>query len=1186
MSAARPLRVERPEVLRGLPASGHAVVEASAGTGKTHTIESLVVELLLVRGLPVESLLVVTFTEKAAAELTRRIRDRLRGLSRREVPEAPASRDARDCWHVGEEERRRLRRALASYGNASISTIHAFCRGVLGEYAFAGGQLLSLETVPEEAALRRAVLDVARGRLATDPALSPWLEAWFASSPAPRDGTRLDGLVTLLCGLRRVRGEPYPVLDRPALAEAVRSFPPPPASEAALRATLGAGGLRDRSIDAVLDPLLRICERVDEVRHDAHAPDLYLRLAGDGELSQDLAVVFSKAFGKNPLRDPEAAALRDACAALRRQLVPLPAAMASVVSPLVDERLRSLKSEEGLVDFSDMLALVEEALAGERGPELRRALRSRYRAALIDEFQDTDELQWSVFSRLFLDDSEGHSLFLVGDPKQAIYRFRGADVETYLTARGVIARGTERRLVLSTSWRATRDLAEALNLLGEDRAPAALLSPPISYGEPLTSAREEKSLVDATGAPAPPVLLLEVPADPSRGAADTKRLVGRALAREVRAVLEGSLAYGDRGAEARILRPDVFVLTRTGAEAADVAGYLGEEGVPSSLVRREGLFSGAEADDVRALLLALDDPDDPARRARLLLSSFSGLSLDDVARAGGRPSDAGWLAPLRAWHLAARGRAWEALLPGILDESGLARRALFVGGARERSLARIEQLLERLVAEGVRTRASAGELAAWLSERRREDELARTDELAERAPSQLDAVPVLTIHASKGLEATVVFLFGGFTRRTGGDDVSAVHDAGRRLAVVGRPEDAAIAAALQREADEEERRLLYVAVTRAKARVVLPYFPAGSGAAKGKDHLDGGYEPLNQRLRALVPGLPGSSHARSFAVTRLAAAAPPAPRRPGRPLAEWTPPALPPLPDEEAERERETRFLASRSGLVLTSFSGLKATARRHAKADREAPGRLESDAPSDAPRDPAFVLPEGELPPGIPTGLLLHSLLEEADLAVVAASASAAEWAGSPAFAGRARALLSRHGLPPSSLPHAAELVHAALTTGFELGEGRSLPPLARAPRVVREMEFLFPLPEAEGVERGFVQGFVDAVVESDGKVFVLDWKSDLAARYEPEELASHVESRYALQARLYSAAVARLLGLGDEAAYEARFGGWVYVFLRALGPLGPRAAVSGRVPFREIADLDADLARLLDEAEGEPGR
>ncbi|MDL1951877.1 aminotransferase class I/II-fold pyridoxal phosphate-dependent enzyme [Acidobacteria bacterium ACD] len=297
MSAARPLRVERPEVLRGLPASGHAVVEASAGTGKTHTIESLVVELLLVRGLPVESLLVVTFTEKAAAELTRRIRDRLRGLSRREVPEAPASRDARDCWHVGEEERRRLRRALASYGNASISTIHAFCRGVLGEYAFAGGQLLSLETVPEEAALRRAVLDVARGRLATDPALSPWLEAWFASSPAPRDGTRLDGLVTLLCGLRRVRGEPYPVLDRPALAEAVRSFPPPPASEAALRATLGAGGLRDRSIDAVLDPLLRICERVDEVRHDAHAPDLYLRLAGDGELSQDLAVVFSKAFG-------------------------------------------------------------------------------------------------------------------------------------------------------------------------------------------------------------------------------------------------------------------------------------------------------------------------------------------------------------------------------------------------------------------------------------------------------------------------------------------------------------------------------------------------------------------------------------------------------------------------------------------------------------------------------------------------------------------------------------------------------------------------------------------------------------------------------------------------------------------------------------------------------------------------
>ncbi len=530
----------------------------------------------------------------------------------------------------------------------------------------------------------------------------------------------------------------------------------------------------------------------------------------------------------------------------------------------------------------------------------------------------------------------------------------------------------------------------------------------------------------------------------------------------------------------------------------------------------------------------------------------------------------------------------ERFLPRILDESGLARRSLFLGGAKARSLARVEQLFERLVLEGTRTRASAGELAAWLRERAREAEVAGSDAEAERAPSRPDAVPVLTMHLSKGLEAKVVLVFGGFGQKPALPlEVRPAHVGAERLAVIGTPADPAVAAALRAEEAAEERRLLYVAVTRARARVVLPFFPAGVGAAKGRTSPEGGYAPLNERLRTLVPALPGSGNERLFRVERIEPA-PPArrTRRPGRPLAEWTPPALPPLPDEEAERERETRFLASRSGLVLTSFSGLKATARRHAKADREAPGRLESDAPSDAPRDPAFVLPEGELPPGIPTGLLLHSLLEEADLAVVAASASAAEWAGSPAFAGRARALLSRHGLPPSSLPHAAELVHAALTTGFELGEGRSLPPLARAPRVVREMEFLFPLPEAEGVERGFVQGFVDAVVESDGKVFVLDWKSDLAARYEPEELASHVESRYALQARLYSAAVARLLGLGDEAAYEARFGGWVYVFLRALGPLGPRAAVSGRVPFREIADLDADLARLLDEAEGEPGR
>lgn len=1186
MSAAGPLRVERPDVLSRLPASGHAVVEASAGTGKTHTIESLFVELVLVRGLPVESLLVVTFTEKAAAELTKRIRDRLRSLALGRVEEAPGGRSDADCWLVDPAGRRRLRRALASFGNASISTIHAFCRSVLSENAFLGGHLFQQELVPDEAVLRRALVASARGPLVTDPALAPWFEAWLDAGRAPRGGTKLDGLAKLLLALRRVRGTPFPALDAAALAAAVRAFPAAPASAEDVRAALRADRVHGNTIRAAAPALFAAAARVEAVRDDVDAPGLYLRLRSDDVLAEALDKVRRGAIAGCALRQPLTSVLRDACLALHRALVPLEAAVAAKLGPVVDEALARMKSEEGLLDYADMLAHVETALEGTHGEALRRSLRGRFRAALIDEFQDTDELQWRIFERLFLDASEGHSLFLVGDPKQAIYRFRGADVETYLAAREAVTSDGGPTLTLSTSWRATEDLVAALNVLGDDAAPGRLLVPPIPYGAPLSCARRERSLVLPDGSPAAPFLLLEVPGT-GLAAPGVRRLIGRALAREVRRVLDGSLLFGERGGEERIEPSEVFVLTRSGPEAVEAAGYLEAEGIVPGLVRSEGLFASVEAGEVRSLLLALDDPDDRALRGRLLLSPFFGLSLDDLAALGGLPSDGAHLAPLRGWSQAAQGRAWETLLPRILDESGLARRSLFLGGAKARSLARVEQLFERLVLEGTRTRASAGELASWLLERTQEAEVARGDAEAERAPSRPDAVPVLTMHMAKGLEAKVVLLFGGFGRpRTKPLDVRCAHAGGRRLAVIGNPADPAVAGALAAEDDAEDRRLLYVAVTRAKARVVLPFFPPGVGAEKRKDSPDGTYGPLNERLRALVPGLAGSPHERLFRVERIEPGAPARPgRREARPIAEWTPPELPPLPDEEAEREREARLLASRAGLVLTSFSGLKATARRHAAGEREAPGRLDSDAPADAPRDPGSVLPEGELPPGIPTGLLLHSLLEEADLGAVAACASPAGLAESPAFSERARALLSRHGLDPSHLPRAAEVVHAALTTGFDLGAGRSLPPLVHAPRVVREMEFLFPLPAGDdGGERGFVQGFVDAVVESDGKVFVLDWKSDLAERYDPAALAAHVEARYALQARLYSAAVARLLGLGDETSYEARFGGWVYVFLRALGPLGPRAAVTGRVPFREIADVDADLARLLAEAQREP--
>ncbi len=455
-------RVARPAVLRQVPLDRHVVIDASAGTGKTFTLESLVVELVLSTDMTLDQLLCVTFTEKATHEIRSRVRAKLETLlAGRGEPATDEQVRAGDYWTIDARAIERLQGALHAFDSATIATIHAFCHRVLRENAFASGRCFEEKQVDGREAFGRAFRDALRSDAARHPARAPWLEA------ALRGGWSIDRLEELLWSAAKERAPIRPPFDPDALAAALAAFPGEEARDGRLLADLKASGMHPRTASNMVDALADLAGYVERARRGGLP--LFVQEA------KDVLAKLREKLGPIAPRPGKAERVVTATLTIARAAPPFPAALAHALLGCVRDELARSKRASGRFDFDDMLSLVDDALRGPRGPALAEAMRQRWRFALIDEFQDTDETQWSIFRRAFFDRLPSRpdartTLVLVGDPKQSIYRFRGADVETYLAASRAVLAGGGARVRLERNFRATAALVEATNLLFEQGA--------------------------------------------------------------------------------------------------------------------------------------------------------------------------------------------------------------------------------------------------------------------------------------------------------------------------------------------------------------------------------------------------------------------------------------------------------------------------------------------------------------------------------------------------------------------------------------------------------------------------------------------------------------------------------------------------------------------------------------------
>jgi exodeoxyribonuclease V beta subunit len=1172
------------------PLSGLNVIEASAGTGKTWTIAGLYLRLVVERGLDVERILTVSFTKAATAELRERIRQRLQdfadAIAASEAADATERRDPVAAALLLQLPReliqQRLNTALAHFDAASLHTIHAFCQKALAERALSAQLPLATELTGDSSGWRRRLLqDFWRGTISST-GITPergQLVRWLAKKNYSFETFAQQ--IDHLCAEGPV--------------DAIRTGSEPPAADfEALEAEWA--DLRQQWPTAraeVLEamhqlPLQRNLYRLDHLDGRMLAIDGYLSGDDFAALPEEQHKFFThsyltKAIAKASKGDPAVlAAIPPFFAGFEGFVQRLERWQARQQWQWVQLRLEArawlLRElpvrmlEAGLQGYDDLLRNLDEALAGDDGQMLAADLRERWPAALIDEFQDTDRCQWHILRQLYgLPVESGCALFLVGDPKQAIYRFRGADIDTYLAA----VRYCDARFTLTDNHRSVPKLIDALNaayaVAGDGFGDSGIHYFPVRPGQ----ARPIAPLHDAGEDDPHPlrVLLLEgdtsaqTPGKPLNK--DTARaLCAAAVAAEIAHMLAqaaaGTLRLGTRPLRAG----DIAVLVNTHHHAKRVREALARHGIGAAEQSNESVWASDEAETLQRLLIALAHPTDGGALRAALATDAMGLSGPELLALAEQDTRlAQWQARFTHWQVRLqRHGVLRALREWLRDAAVLTRLAGFQDG--ERRITNLLHLAELLQAASVE-HPDTTSLLGWVADQRRQAQRAaqRDYEAAQlRLDSDAALVQLVTLHAAKGLEYPVTLLpYLWEFRQPDKTDLLVLPDPAdreRRLLVAGSDDFEDCWQAHQRSERQEALRRTYVALTRAKNRCLLFAGPfSGIGESPlGELFLDKAADCASQR-QAVQKRIDQAPQA--IALAAPAGPPPPAPTPAESPVLEaarWHGP----LP----EAERQTSFTA-----LLLARETTEAQARDH---DQQVPATPMP--PIEASR------PAHRFPRGARAGECLHAVLEILDFR------GPAGWQRIVADA------LRQHGIGAEWQVPLADWLADVLSA--PLGEAGTrlcdIPPS----RQRREMEFLLPLSgfnparlsaianaagwpvptlDAQAISGG-LRGFIDLLwVDGGGRWWLADYKSNWLGpdddAYHPNALrAAADDAGYRLQMLLYLLALHRWLQSRQrDYDYSRHIGGAQLLFLRGMRPQRPGQGVL-------TLQADAALMQRLD--------
>ena len=1112
---------------------------------------------------PISSILVMTFTEAATKELNARIRtaiqETLQGMS---LP-SPSDELAIQYKTGNPQAAIRLRTALATFDEAAIFTIHGFCNRVLKEFAFESNRLFEPTLIKEQRPLwLEAIQDFWRAHHYEGEHFVTSILSFYRSSPE----TLLDTFLKIIR---------YPNIDiLPAVSENIYSESISESKHAwkKIRESL----LKEKNeIFNFLDNDSLFKKPLRDL-----LPDIRNILAGEfpekpsynflsilGNLSPDkLQNQFLKKFKNTPIPTT----FFDQVSLWQEALENFLHQHTFYCFGKVKEALQKKKQLDNLLTFDDLLPSILETLESTSGPRLQEKIQQTYKAILVDEFQDTDSQQTELFRRLFI--TPDHYLFFIGDPKQAIYKFRGADIFSYLKARKL----AKQRHTLSTNWRSSELLVDAVNsLFAQSTAPFIFEEIPFL---PSTSALGNTNFT-FKGKP------LKTPLSLCFQSSTNDRPIGSTQAREkIRTALTLeiiSLLKKDYQLDGKAVKPsDIAILTRSNKEAQMVRESLAEYGLPSVLYSDETVFETPEVNQLLSLLNILLEPNRLDWLRGFYASEWFSWTAETIHTLN--QSSHGWneiQEKMQSLH-----EQW--LSEGIsycLDEwirwSGIKQKLLIKTGG-ERSTTNLLHLMELLSQAEIELKLTPLALIQWLHHSIEKPDRER-DDFITRLESDDLAIQIVTVHKSKGLQYPIVFVpfaWGSVTNRSNDERIYHRTDTYNQLVYDNRADlDEEAEHQFQKENLSDALRLLYVALTRAQHSCYLFWGDYKDQEHSSIGHLFGMSQFSSQcssvSTQETIETLKGADLKGVHFLDTVS-------------MSERI--------ESSYNRFHEMSELACRSisrtperGFFISSFSSL-------ASGFKEA---YEEKVVED--EDAAIQNVETEiensifsLPKGTTTGNLIHDILENTDFSNSRSLKNTVESTVK-------QSVLENHWIPilqnhllrllecPLSADQSLTLNQLQLGSCLKEAEfhfptrNSSTKALLKVFKEIAAENFEFALPNFENWKEhrlnGFLRGFIDLTFEWKGRIYLLDWKSNwLGNSIEDYEINSLNQAMshhaYFLQYYLYTLATVRYLQFRDKNFdYESQFGGVYYLFIRGVHKDHPGSGVYfDRPPLEAIQKLD----------------
>ncbi len=1172
--------------------SGINLIEASAGTGKTYTIATLFVRLVLEKGLDVDRLLVVTFTEAATAELRDRIRQRLR-----ETLNVFQGQETKDTTlgelvqhYVEPEDKNRaiklLERALRSFDQAVIHTIHGFCSQLLKNFAFESGILFDSQLTQEKSVLLRAIAE------------DFWRQQFYNSDPLFIDYLLTSGYESpyhLLADLEggRYINQPFltiiPNLEKPIIYEhGQREFinlyqkakeywqNDKEIIENLLLTNKGLNGnkYRKKSIPAW-------CQALDVLFNGSLVTVIFPE-----KFEKFTASTLQESVKKGEI--PPKHNFFHLCEELQQSQQLLVEKFEQHLLYLkltllkyTESQLKRRKHQNNTHDFDDLLLNVYNALKNPaQGQKFASLIRQRYPVVLIDEFQDTDPVQYEIFRRIYLTKKPKYALFLIGDPKQSIYSFRGADIFTYMKA----CEDAQFHYTLDKNWRSQSTLIQATNALFEQtKNPFIFKSIPFYPALSAKPISEQTNLKIADNTPAPLKIwfISKNPQQDKLTKESGRHAIYHAIGEEIIHLLTSKTLMGNTPVTAG----DIAILVRTNQQSRELQNILTKLQIPSVLYSRESVFLSREAVNIERVLFAIAEPNHDAVVKAALTTDIFGMSGNTVYELASNTHQwQRYLNSFQRYHILWQKQGFIFMFRKLLNNGAIAERLLAYHDG-ERRLTNVLHLSELLQRAETEQKLGMTGLCSWLTTQLLSVKAKSGKNDAEEQQLRLESdekrVKIVTIHKSKGLEYPIVFCPTMWDAKSKNSKTCVFHDENNRLILdLGSKNKENHQNQALEEEKAENLRLFYVAVTRAKHRCYLAW---------------GGFNNADQSaLGHLIYQNSSIDIVKSDNATLL---------KPLQHLAEHAEHTIDisdlPQSQNVYQRPIENKVnLQSRhfTGDIkhqwqMTSFTALVSNAEVSEQPDHD--GKFVEWTFREKTFQ-SLTINIFQFPGGARTGNFMHSIFENIDFTKPNEEEIVKQ--------------LRNYGYDTEKWKNIVmDMVVNVITTPLLLGESAfTLANINRQSRL-NELEFYYALNNqvtSQGLQmifadyghenvkfqemmqkftfsptQGMMKGYIDMVFCYQDKYYLVDYKSNLLGETLEDYTHPNIEQvmqkeLYILQYHIYTVALHRYLGHRlKNYNYTQHFGGVLYLFLRGMQPnSGPKYGIYYDLPNQTLIENLSD--------------